>query len=134
MPKFGWTVLRVHDPGKARKFYETLGLTLYEERHGNDQIRYGTDARPVLELCPLQAGHSATAGHFAIIYRGEERITQVCAKLKQDGHSVVRQPRLSAHGYSATVLDGFGNTVELIQADGIPFEELADCLYNTFMS
>lgn len=47
------------DPDVTRQFYETLGLTFVEEKHGEGPVHYACDFRgAVLEIYPLRAGVS----------------------------------------------------------------------------
>jgi len=133
MPKIQYLVLRVHDIETAKRFYGIIGLVFRGEKHGKEEFHYSTviDGM-VLEFYPLRPGQSPSLVQFGFEFQGEVGdIMTVCERLGREGFCVLNPPRLTSQGYTAKVVDPFGNKIELIQNDGVLFSDLGDCLWNT---
>ena len=112
-PQLNLVVLRTADLDRLRAFYALLGLTLVMEQHGNGPVHYSAAAGPVtLELYPatVAAGPDASTrvGFLVRDFPG------ACEALRAAGHTIRVEPKVSAWGLRAVVLDPDGRAVELL--------------------
>jgi lactoylglutathione lyase len=109
-------VLKTRQVDKLRFFYQTLGIELGEERHGNGPVHYaGEIGEAVLEIYPLP-DDGGTADSTTRLGFNVENLAQVVQALWAAGAVVASEPRQSAWGLRAVFRDPDGRTVELYQA------------------
>lgn len=108
-------VLKTHQVEPLRFFFHTLGIELFEERHGTGPVHFaGHVGDVVLEVYPLPDGgmpvDATTRLGFAV-----ESLADVMRKLQSIGTKIVTPPKETAWGLQAVVKDPDGRSVELIQ-------------------
>lgn len=112
-------VIRTGQFERARAFYQSLGVELNEERHGNGPVHAAGRVGPtVLEVYPLPAGGTADTGTrlgFAV-----RELDRVVNSLAASGAQVVTLPQPSPWGLRAVVRDPDGRSVELYEAGEAP--------------
>ena len=99
----------------ARKnFYELLGLSFQEEKHGNGPIHWSSNlGGTILEIYPTSSNKkvdSSTRLGFEI-----EGITSKLDSLRSCGIEIISEPKESEWGLRAVVKDPDGRSVELLQ-------------------
>ncbi|GAA4440563.1 VOC family protein [Bremerella cremea] len=109
-------VIRTTEPNRLVAFYEQLGLTFEEERHGSGPLHWSTTVDQfVFEIYPRNAGvveKPTTSIGFSVI-----EIDNMVAGLITGGTEVVRQPESMAWGRQAIVRDPDGRTVILVESE-----------------
>jgi catechol 2,3-dioxygenase-like lactoylglutathione lyase family enzyme len=128
-PTLNLVVLRCHDLGRSRRFYDALGLRFVDERHGERpphlaatlpggtvvELYPAADPATALPALPAQVARDPRLG-FAV-----EHIDAVVAEIEGLGGEVVVPPAESAshddHVRRAIVVDPDGRRVELLARD-----------------
>lgn len=108
-------VLKTHDIAPVVEFYQSLGLTFAEERHGQGPLHYSAPLGDgVFEIYPLsdnQTVDATTRLGFAIA--DPDAFVELADSV---GGCVVKAGRDTPWGYVALVTDPDGRTVELYRA------------------
>ena len=108
-------VLKTYDVDSVRQFYQSLGLTFTEERHGSGPLHFSAPMGDgIIELYPLpsdQAVDTSTRLGFAIADPDA-----AVSGVESVGGRVVKAGRDTPWGYMAIVGDPDGRTVELYRA------------------
>jgi predicted enzyme related to lactoylglutathione lyase len=108
-------VLRSPDVERARRFYEQLGLTFTQHRHGNGPEHYASEGGSVVfEIYPADDAARATA-HARLGFQVPS-VDEAIAHLRAEGTEVVSAPKESPWGRRAVVADPDGHRVELIES------------------
>jgi predicted enzyme related to lactoylglutathione lyase len=108
-------VLRVRDLARSKAFYEALGLTLVEERHGKGPVHFSCSQNGlVFELYP--AGDAEISPASVRLGFAVANVDAVLSALENAGGSVVSAPRDSAWGRRAVLRDPDGYAVEVTEA------------------
>jgi lactoylglutathione lyase len=98
----------------VRPFYEAIGVSFVEEKHGNGPVHYaGRVGETVIEVYPLLTGEpdKTTRLGFAVGDLGK-----VVAALKAIG-TEVDEPKVTEWGLRVVVHDPHGRAVELYQRE-----------------
>jgi lactoylglutathione lyase len=108
----------------GRYFGATVGDKYVNEKKGFESrfVSFDTGARLELmrttTLSPVryEAGAQRMGlTHFAVSLGSEERVDELTARLRQDGHAILDGPRRTGDGYyESVVLDPDGNRVEIV--------------------
>lgn len=107
-------VLKTRQVDQVRTFYETLGITFTEERHGSGPLHYaGRAGDVVVEVYPLPGDSAADASTRLGFSVGN--LAEVVQALQGLGMAVAKQPTQTAWGLQAVVKDPDGRSVELTQ-------------------
>lgn len=103
-------VLRVADLGRARAFYEALGLVFVEERHGTGPAHLSARLGDLLlELYPRRSSDDSTsATRLGFAVEGVDALVQFLPR-------VITPPTDGPWGRRAVVQDPDGHTVELTE-------------------
>jgi lactoylglutathione lyase len=110
VPGLSYIVFRCADLERSRQFYETLGLQLTLEQHGNGLKHYSCDLGGVtLELYPL-AARSTSGLRLGLVVSD---LGRVMTSLRSKAMAVTM--RSSEGTASATVTDPDGHQIELEQ-------------------
>jgi len=108
-------VLKTHDVSGAVGFYQSLGFTFTEERHGKGPLHHSAPLGDgIIEIYPLsddQTVDSSTRLGFAIA-----DLDSVVGSAESLGGRVIKPGRDTPWGYMALVADPDGRTVELYRA------------------
>lgn len=118
--KLNLLVIRVADLAKSRAFYEALGLSFHEERHGSGPIQLAAKLDgSVLELYPMTSSSLTTIGaRFGLLALGIEGIVD---RALTAGGSLVTAAADSPWGRRAVVADPDGHKIELTEDDEVPW-------------
>src|SRR4030095_16761613 len=108
-------VLRKTRIGACLEFYQTLGLTLVEEKHGKGPAHYSSTSNGItIEIYPETQKNSvenraerATTLGFMV-----ESLAATLESLQTLGATVLRPPSITQWGHLAVVLDPDGREVE----------------------
>jgi lactoylglutathione lyase len=108
-------VLKTHQVGQLRAFYQTLGVDLVEEKHGKGPVHFaGRVGDIVIEVYPFpEDGNlvdSSTRLGFVV-----ENVAEVIRAHEGIGTKIVMPPKETAGGLQAVVKDPDGRSVELTQ-------------------
>lgn len=108
-------VLKTHDIERLKAFYESLGIDLSEERHGQGPRHFAGQVGPaILEIYPIQENTSspdtATRLGFTVT-----NLTQTLATLTGLGVTILKSPHANPWGTRAVVKDPDGRHVELYE-------------------
>jgi lactoylglutathione lyase len=105
-------VLKTHDVTSLCRFYQTLGLSFTEERHGSGPIHFSAPlGDAVMEIYPLPADHSVDAStRLGFAIPDSDVAVAAVAEL---GARIVKPPRETPWGYMAVVVDPDGRSIEL---------------------
>jgi lactoylglutathione lyase len=108
-------VLKTCQVEPLRRFYQTLGVELAEERHGTGPVHFaGRAGDVVIEVYPLPDDgspvDSSTRLGFAV-----ENLAEIVQALEGIGTKIVTSSRETAWGLQAVVRDPDGRSVELTQ-------------------
>lgn len=82
-------------------------------------LTFGSGARIELMHAPgvTDSGEPAPRtgyAHLAFSVGSREQVDQLTGKLEQDGHQILRQPRMTGDGcYESVILDPDGNPIEI---------------------
>src|SRR5262245_54794387 len=107
-------VLKSPQVDRVRAFYEALGITFTEERHGTGPRHYaGRVGDVVIEVYPLAGDVPADASTRLGFSVGD--LAGVSQALQGLGAPVVKAPEQTAWGFQAVVKDPDGRAVELTQ-------------------
>lgn len=116
------------DIEKMRHFYTTYFRCVSNEKYTNEGKKFcsyfltfeGGDCRIELMSRPdvteesLHRGFTKGMAHFAIEVGDESTVTELTERLRNDGYTIVGEPRRTGDGYyEAAVLDTDGNHVEM---------------------
>jgi len=115
--KLNLLVIRVADLAISRKFYEALGLSFDEERHGSGPIHLSAKLEEsVLELYPISTSAPSTVGtRFGLLV---SEIGGLVDRVLSAGGSLVSAPVDSPWGRQAVVADPDGHKIELVEDNG----------------
>jgi predicted enzyme related to lactoylglutathione lyase len=105
-------VLKTHDVDRLLRFYESLGISFAEEKHGGGPVHFaGTLGETVFELYPLPADGAVDASTRLGFSVG--RVDAIMEALDAAGGRVLRPAKQTSRGYMAVVADPDGRSVEL---------------------
>jgi catechol 2,3-dioxygenase-like lactoylglutathione lyase family enzyme len=112
--KLNLVVVRVNDLEASRRFYNSIGLVLTSERHGNGPQHYSADLDGVVvEFYPRSSDGDRTDQPrlgFSV-----PNINEVLAACQNAGGEIISAPKDSPWGRRAVVQDPDGHKVELIE-------------------
>jgi lactoylglutathione lyase len=108
-------VLKTRQVEQFRRFYQTLGMEMTEERHGKGPVHFSARAGTVVvEVYPL--GDDGNPVDFSTrLGFGVENLAEVIRGLEAIGTNVVKAPKETDLGWQAVVKDPDGRSVELTQ-------------------
>lgn len=110
----GLVVIRARDMAASRTFYESLGLTFQEEKHGGGPAHLSSTATGVVfEIYPRRSDADSTSAvriGFTV-----ESIESVLANVGSAPGAVVTPPKTTQWGRRAVVQDPDGHTIELLE-------------------
>lgn len=90
-------------------------FTSYFLSFGKDKTRIELMHIPDMEN-PVSRGDLKGLAHFAISVGGKDIVNVLTEKLREDGYTVVSEPRTTGDGYfESAVLDPEGNYVEIAE-------------------
>ncbi|HUE74291.1 MAG TPA: VOC family protein [Pirellulaceae bacterium] len=113
-PRLSLVVIRAADLTRSRRFYESLGLTFREERHGSGPPHLACElGDAVFEIYPSGSIPSPTVGTRIGFRIGD--INAAVASVPNLGGEIVSFPKDSAWGRRAVLRDPDGHTVELLE-------------------
>jgi lactoylglutathione lyase len=108
-------VLKTHQSSALRQFYEALGVSFVEERHGSGPRHFaGRVGGVVLEIYPLAEGAPVDASlrlGFSVM-----SLRELVESLRATNIRIVREPESTEHGFRAVVKDPEGRSIELTQS------------------
>jgi catechol 2,3-dioxygenase-like lactoylglutathione lyase family enzyme len=111
-------VLKTRHLGRARLFYEALGLHLVEESHGDGPVHYsGQVGVTTIEVYPWPEDGPALDSSVRLGFQVED-LGRVLDSLKGLGTTVVTGSRMTPRGYRAVVRGPDGRAVELYATEG----------------
>ena len=118
--KLNLLVIRVANLAKSRAFYEALGLSFNEERHGSGPIHLSAQLDgSVLELYPMTSSSPTTTGtRFGLLAFGIDGIVD---RALTAGGSLVTAAADSPWGRRVVVADPDGHKIELVEDDEVPW-------------
>lgn len=117
--KLNLLVIRVADLAKSRAFYESLGLSFLEERHGNGPIHLSAQLNgSVLELYPIASSLTTAGTRFGLLVPGVDRVVD---RAITAGGLLISAATDSPWGRRAVVTDPDGHKVELTEDDQVPW-------------
>jgi len=107
-------VIKTKQLEALKDFYQKLGLSFKEEKHGNGPIHYSSSiGNLVIELYPLpksiEVADSTTRLGFRV-----NNLDEIFKVLIASNTQVVSEPAQNEWGYSAIVKDPDGRSIELI--------------------
>ena len=106
-------VIRTTHIDAVRKFYESIGISFREERHGNGPVHFAADLGVlVFEVYPMKDPNGAVDTYTRLGFT-VSNVDEAVAVIRAAGVGIVREPGVTAWGYSAVVRDPDGRTVEL---------------------
>ncbi len=112
---FSLLVLKTRQVAKLRAFYETLGISLTEEKHGRGPAHLAGHAGDVaFELYELPDDGTAVDATTRLGF-SVNTLVKVVDTLQSLGITIVSQPKSTEWGYRAVVRDPDGRAVELYQ-------------------
>ena len=109
-------VLRPSRLEAMRSFYEALGLTFVEDKHGAGPVHYSAQlGSTVLEIYPGETSPpiNRKGSGAAMLGVSVESIDLVIAQVQAQGSQIVTAPADSAWGRRAVILDPDGRAVEI---------------------
>jgi len=110
-------VLKTRQVERLRQFYQTIGIEMIEEKHGDGPTHYaGRVGDIVLEVYPLTVSGSAADATVRLGFVVEE-LTEVVRALQSSGAAIINEPRQTAWGCRAVVRDPDGRAVELYEKE-----------------
>lgn len=110
-------VLYARDIAVTRGFYESLGLTFAEERHGDGPIHFSHDFQGiVLEIYPLKDGVKTSLYEGIALVFYVDDLAKALKRLEPTCGPSKTLPRVSA-ARTASVRDPDGRIVRLIEHD-----------------
>jgi len=106
-------VIKTNQPESLVSFYEQIGFTFNNHRHGNGPLHFAAELQNfVFEIYPLPNGintpDNTTRLGFTI-----SNLDTVLEKLKMHGARVNKEPMITEWGYQAVVEDPDGRKIEL---------------------
>jgi catechol 2,3-dioxygenase-like lactoylglutathione lyase family enzyme len=112
-------VVKTRHLEEVRAFYQSLGVALASERHGQGPLHHaGQIGEAVFEVYPQQGDDApdvTTRLGFAV-----DDLGRVLETLQAAGTPVIRQAKTTAWGTQAVVRDPDGRAVELYQREARP--------------
>jgi len=112
---FTLLVLKTRQIEPLRRFYQTLGIELTDEKHGNGPLHFaGKVGDVVIEIYPL-LDDSAQVDSSTRLGFGVENLAEVIQVLQKLETKIVSPPKDTAWGFQAVVRDPDGRSVELRQ-------------------
>lgn len=108
-------VLKTSQVERLRDFYQALGFSFQEEKHGNGPIHFSATIQDtVLEIYPLpksmQQADTTTRLGFRIA-----KLHETIQHIEEQGGQIISVPKQTEWGYTAIVKDPDGRSVELHQ-------------------
>jgi predicted enzyme related to lactoylglutathione lyase len=106
-------VLKTALPDEVRAFYQCLGITFVEERHGTGPTHFaGKAGETVFEVYPLPDGAAVADGTTRLGFAVPD-LDRVLESLRYSGAPLLNPPRETPWGRRAVVRDPDGRSVEL---------------------
>lgn len=113
MPDIGLLVVRVSDLERSRRWYEVLGLTFREEKHGEGPLHYAaTEDDFVIELYPASQTNPVPTG-IRLGFRVPDVRATVAAMRSPE--SVIVEPVEKFGRLCAVLIDPDGIKVEVVE-------------------
>jgi len=109
-------VLRTARIGACLEFYQGLGLTLVEEKHGKGPVHYSSSSNGItIEIYPeTQKNYTENRAERTIrLGFVVESLAATLGSLEALGAMVLTPPAITQWGYLAVVLDPDGREVEI---------------------
>jgi predicted enzyme related to lactoylglutathione lyase len=116
MTRLSLIVLRTSNLETMLPFYQAIGLTFAEEKHGSGPVHYACEQDGlVVELYPGEAGSAPNikSGGATMIGFIVESLDTVLTALAQMEVHPVSPPKSSSWGRQCTVLDPDGRSISL---------------------
>lgn len=106
-------VLKTRQVEQLRRFYQTIGVELAEERHGTGPVHFaGRAGDVVIEVYPLPDDGSQVDSSIRLGF-AVENLAQIVQALEGFGTKIVTPPKETAWGLQGVVKDPDGRSVEL---------------------
>jgi predicted enzyme related to lactoylglutathione lyase len=113
-PRLCLVVIRVTDLARARRFYESLGLTFREEQHGSGPAHLACElGDSVVEIYPAKSAEDLTT-RTRLGFRVTDLDALAEAAARANG-SMATPPLASPWGRRAVLRDPDGHFVELVE-------------------
>lgn len=114
-PRMNIVVIRALDINASKKFYEQIGLTFKQHKHGKGAEHYASESPGfVFEIYPDSGAPSSGARvGFAV-----SDVDSIIKTLREVGAKIVAEPNDSPWGRRAVVRDPDGHCVELTAPSG----------------
>ncbi|MFT3998177.1 MAG: VOC family protein [Asticcacaulis sp.] len=107
-------VLRARDPKGLARFYEGLGMSFMEEKHGNGPVHFSADlSGTILEIYPATGDASGVTDirlGFVV-----SNLSELMEHIADFGARILTPPGQTPWGYRAVIKDIEGHTVELTE-------------------
>ena len=108
-------VLKTRQVERLRAFYQSLGVELAEEQHGEGPVHFaGQVGGVVVEVYPLPDDGSPVDSSIRLGF-AVENVADVVQALQGIGTKVIKPPTPLPSGFQAVVKDPDGRSVELSQ-------------------
>lgn len=109
-------VLRTRSMEAARAFYQAIGLTMAEEKHGSGPVHYSSQVgETLIEIYP-GADHEvleSQSGGATMLGFHVHSLDSVLTAVEQTGAKLLKPPKTTPWGRRAIVQDPDGRAVEL---------------------
>jgi lactoylglutathione lyase len=117
-PELSLIVIKTKQLDLLKSFYEKIGLTFIEERHGTGPIHYSSSNKNlVLELYPLPKSIEVADTTTRLGFR-VNNLDGIIKILIDSNTQIVSEPLKNEWGYSAIVKDPDGRSIELLNIEG----------------
>ncbi len=104
-------VLKTHQIEAVKLFYETIGIELIEEQHGNGPVHYaGKVGGTVLEIYPIHEGVADSTVRLGFVVEDLEYVLESLSRLELSPKKTAKQ---TEWGLRVIVKDPDGRSVEL---------------------
>lgn len=109
-------VIKTHHIERLKQFYESIGLSFQEEKHGNGPVHFTAFIQNIVfEIYPLppsiEIADTTTRLGFQV-----GNLDVFIQHMKATGTQIIKEPRPTQWGYLALVKDPDGRVIELIQS------------------
>lgn len=109
-------VIKTNSINMVKSFYELLGLTFKEERHGNGPAHYASYiGETIFEIYPLKKTKTPDKSTRLGFTVKSGMLDCLIHTFSDNGVKILEWPKQSAFGYRAIVRDPDGRTVEIYE-------------------
>lgn len=106
-------VIRTNQLKECANFYQKLGISFDYHQHGKGLFHYAAELEgTVFEIYPLLKNQEKPDNSLRLGFDVKE-LDNLIQLLKKDNIDILKEPTLSAFGYSAIIRDFDGRKIEL---------------------